>query len=329
MTRDALVVWSEEPLLVETPAELLVETPVTPVGRFYVRNHGPMPELDAGSFRLAVGGLVREPLELSLDDLRALPRVEVVATLVCAGNRRAELAELAPIPGETPWGPGAIGNAAWSGVRLRDVLAAAGVADGARHVSFAGVDPSAEADEFGASIPLAKALAPEVVLADRMNGEPLPVEHGFPLRVVVPGFVGARSVKWLARIEVAAEPSANHFQAASYRLEGEALADVALSSAICRVDTTGAAGYAVAGGGREIAAVELSQDGGLSWAEAELSPAQGPWSWRLWRAPLRAAPGAELVVRARDGTGTMQPERPLWNAKGYANDGWHRVRPAH
>ena len=181
-----------------------------------------MPQTDAGAWRLRVHGLVERELDLSLATLRdAFTVHEVTATLQCAGNRRAGLIAIRDIPGEAPWGPGATGTATWTGVALADVLALAGPRWEAAHVGFAGADVCAEAKPaqcFGGSIPLDKARRPEVLLAWGMNGEPLPLVHGAPLRVVVPGYIGARSVKWLERIEVQSRPWQGYFQHVAYRL---------------------------------------------------------------------------------------------------------------
>ena len=350
---EALVVWSEEPLNVETPLDLLCRTTVTPTELFYVRNHGAVPEIDPASYLLTVGGLVRVPLSLSLADLRGkFERFEVTATLMCAGNRRSELATVAPIPGQAPWGAGAIGNAVWSGVRLRDVLSAAGAdPDAGGHVAFTGLDHAEEEGEltdFGGSIPLVKALSPDVLLADTMNGEPLPAVHGYPLRVVVPGYVGARSVKWLSTITVQDEPSANYFQARTYRLfpsdvrletstrdHGFALGELPVISVVCR-PLDGEAirgrlqprGYAITGGVRRIERVELSLDGGKTFRTAQLVGGSEAGSWTFWQADLEADVGpGELIVRAWDSAGTTQPEdaAKIWNLKGYLNNAWHRV----
>jgi len=346
-------VWSEEPPNGEPPLELLRRSPVTPVELFYVRCHGEVPRVDDASFRLGVDGMVERPLELGLDELRErFPVTTVEAALSCAGNRRTQLMEVAPIPGEIPWREGAIANARWSGVPLGEVLRAAGVREGARHVAFLGLDRAvgeAAGVEFGGSIPLEKALSEETLLAWGMNGEPLPAVHGFPLRVVVPGTVGARSVKWLSRVTVRREPSGNHFQARSYRLfppevraeeavweRAVELTDTPVNSAICapspnervRAGTIAVEGWAVAGGERLVDGVEVSADGGRNWWTAELVGERARWSWRLWRVELELEAGRhELVVRAWDSAGVGQPEyaSELWNFKGYVNNAWHRV----
>ena len=326
-----LIVHGREPWNAETPGPLLAAGHVTSNGLHFVRCHGPVPAVDRAGYRLAVDGLVRRPL--SLADLRGYPRAQVTATIVCAGNRRAELRPRPP--SGVPWGPGAVGTALWGGVRLRDVLGAAGVEPAGRHVSFTGLDRvPIEAGEgsFGGSIPLEKALADEVLLADEMNGEPLPAEHGAPIRVVVPGYIGARSVKWLAAVSVERRPSTNYFHAVDYSLAGAPLGVQPLTAAICDANPTelgglAVRGYALAGAGRSLDLVEVSADGGRSWTRADLEvPAEEPWSWRLWRVELAAAPGGgTLVVRAFDGTGQPADTDDVWNERGYMNNSWHRV----
>jgi sulfite oxidase len=329
--------WTDAPLNGEPPLELLADHAITPTELFYVRCHGPVPDLDR-SHRLVVDGLVERRLELTVDELRAtFPRTERVATLHCAGNRRSELAEIAPIPGETPWREAAIGNARWAGVRLRDVLAAAGVRDGGAHVELIGADETTEfRGAFGGSVP----LGVDVLLAFEMNGAPLEPVHGFPLRAIVPGYIGARSVKWLERITLIAAPSENAFHARSYKLFApdvraedadwdatEPLGETPLNSAICKVTSDGVAGWACAGGDRTVERVEV--DDGSGWRSTRLVGDAVPGAWRLWQAELALPPGDHvLAVRAWDSAGRTQPESPaaLWNFKGYANNAWHRVR---
>jgi sulfite oxidase len=346
-----LVVHEEEPFNAETGLAALVEGPLTATDAFYVRGHAAVPEIDPAAWRLRVQGAVERELELSLATLReALREREVTATLQCAGNRRAGLIAIRDIPGEAPWGPGATGTATWTGVALADVLALAGPLCDAAHVGFEGADLSAEAkpaQHFGGSIPLEKACRPEVLLAWAMNGEPLPLVHGAPLRVVVPGYIGARSVKWLERIEVRSSPWQGYFQHVVYRLVpadgtpgpgvGMALGLIALNSDVLSPadgDTVAAGpvevrGYAFAGGERHVARVDVSLDGGASWSQAELLEDLGRWAWRHWRITLDLAPGEqEILVRAWDSSAATQPEdeAALWNPKGYVNNARPRVR---
>jgi sulfite oxidase len=349
--RDDLIVHEEEPFNAETGAAALAEGPLTATDAFYVRGHGPVPEIDPGSWHLRIEGLVERELSLSLGTLReAFREREVTATLQCAGNRRAGLVAVRDIPGEAPWGPGATGTATWTGVALADVLSVAGVAETATHVGFEGADLSPEAKPsqcFGGSTPLDKALRREVLLAWAMNGEPLAPVHGAPLRVVVPGYIGARSVKWLERIELRTEPWEGYFQNVVYRLlpedeqpapgAGMPLGLVALNSDVLSPadgDTVPAGplevrGYAFAGGERYVARVDVSLDGGHSWSQAELLDDLGPWAWRHWRITVDLAPGEhEITVRAWDSSAATQPEdeAALWNPKGYVNNARPRIR---
>jgi sulfite oxidase len=338
-----MIVHSREPLNAETPRERLLPA-ITPTGHFYVRNHGPVPPPPRA---FAVSGLVDTPLELTLDALRErFPARELIATLQCAGNRRAGLMEVRDIPGEMPWGPGATGTATWRGAMLADVLAAAGLRDDAAHIELLGAEPAVESGEpFGGSITREKALSGSVLLAWEMNGEPLTPEHGAPLRVVVPGYIGARSVKWLTHVSALAAPSQNYFQAVAYRLipaddptgEGIALGAVAINSDIVAPEDgtsvpAGALevfGYAFAGDDRLIVRVDVSVDGGRHWREAELLGYDARWVWRQWRISLEVIPGElEIVARAWDSAAGTQPEDPasLWNPKGYVNNSWARAR---
>jgi sulfite oxidase len=292
---------------------------------------------------------VEGELVLTLKELRTAFTVrKIVATLQCAGNRRSGLIAVRDVPGEAAWGPGAIGTASWTGVALSDVLARAGVRADARHVAFVGTDvceEAAPAQLYGASIPLAKALAGEVLLAWEMNGAPLTPVHGGPLRVVVAGYIGARSVKWLSHIEVRADPWDGYYQETAYRLlapeekmgpgVGIALGEVPLSSDILSpgdgdhvpAGAIEARGYAFAGGQRQLARVDVAVDRGR-WRQAQLLEDLGPWAWRQWRIGLDLTPGEhELVVRAWDSAAATQPEHPasVWNPKGYVNNSWGAV----
>lgn len=350
----AMIVYQEHPWNVGAPAECVRQTFFTPQERFFARNHSSVPEVDVQRYRLSVTGMVQFPLDLSLDELRAtFPEAQVMATLQCAGHRRKELAALQPIPGEIPWGAETISTAVWRGVPLRKVLLAAGIAPGARHVAFLGLDEMERGGEpfsFGGSIPIEKAMSAETLLAYEMNGEPLPPLHGFPLRVIVPGYIGARSVKWVTNIQVQAHPSTNYFQAHAYKLfpadvqvehadwaTGQMLGELPLNAVICHPqegETLAAGpifieGYAITGAGGHIERVELSVDEGATWTQATLLEASSPWTWRFWEASLTLPAGTyQMAVRAWDSAGRTQPQdaRQIWNCKGYLNNAWHRVK---
>ncbi len=342
----------DHPLNAETPQRLLRESFVTPADAFYVRCHGDVPEVDPGRYRLAVSGLAERPLRLSLEEIRSLPKTETTATLYCAGNRRAELTRVKPIPGKVAWNAGAAGNARWGGVLLRDVLEAAGIGEGTRHVAFTGLDRDVESGtgvHFGGSIPIEGAVSDRVLLAYEMNGRPLAPEHGFPLRAVVGGYVGARSVKWLSGVTLQAEPSDNYYQAVEYKLfpphvtaedvdhsDGEMLGEIPLNCVILTPEngeTVGRGhlpvrGYALAGGERGVVRVEVSAGGGGSWTEASLLGDGGPGTWRFWETTLRLSPGPHrILARTFDSGGGAQPASvgEAWNFLGYANNAWHGV----
>lgn len=348
-----MTVHGVTPFNAEPPRAALADRVLTPLDAFYCRNHGPVPELGADTWRLTVDGLVARPASWSLSDLREGfgARTET-ATLQCAGNRRAGLVEVRDIPGEAPWGPTATATARWTGVRLVDVLDEAGVDPAATDVAFLGADVSEAADppqEFGGSIPLRKARMPEVLLAWAMNDEPLPPVHGAPVRVVVPGYIGARSVKWLQRVTVADGPSDNFFQTSSYRLlppdadpattgpgDGVPLGLVAVNADILSPDDgaevpcgpTRVSGYAFAGGDRTVVRVDVSADGGATWTQAELGEQASTWSWRHWWTTVDVRPGGqELLARAWDSSAALQPADPasVWNPKGYVNNSWARL----
>lgn len=352
LARERLIVRSPDPFNAEPALAELVKSASTPLDRFYIRSHGPVPKVEASALLLRIEGLVDKPGEWSLAALKnRFVSASVEATLTCAGNRRQELSAIKPVGG-VQWDAGAIGHARWSGVKLADVLAAAGIQGEAKHVWFEGLDPIKEKDgsvaPFGGSIPLEKALAKDqpALLADSMNDQPLTAEHGFPLRTIVPGFIGARSVKWLAKIVVSDRPSPNHYVAEAYKLiQTDAQEEVAaaepiyampVNAAICspapgaklKSGRVSLAGYALPSGepGCTVAKVELSKDGGRTWSDCKLQGDSRAYSWQLWTAEIDLPPGPhELIVCATDSKGHMTPEKPAWNLKGYMCNAWHRV----
>lgn len=348
-----LLVHSHKPMNAEPPLPELVKSWITPVETFFIRSHGNTPEIKADSYRLTVEGLVEKPLTLSLAEVGQFEQHAVTATLTCAGNRRSEHSRVKPVKG-VQWREGAIGNATWSGARLSDLLKKAGLRDSAKHVWFEGLDTVEDGGKtfsFGGSIPLEKALldrngVPGALVATAMNGQPLTADHGFPARTVVPGYIGARSVKWLSKIVVSDRPSPNHFVADVYKLVdvGDALENaenapiyrMPLNSAICtpiadaavKPGQVAVAGYVLPPGipGVSIRQVELSTDGGKTWNAAKLTSPAAEFCWQLWSAEVAVTHQThELIVRATDSRGDTQPQTPRWNAKGYLFNGWHRV----
>ena len=320
--------------------------PVTPVGMHYLLTHYDIPFVEAAGWRLAVGGLVERRLSLTLDEIRRRPAAEVTVTMECAGNGRAHLE---PRPFSQPWLNEAVGTARWTGTPLRPILEEAGIRDSAVEVVFTGLDHGIEADQelaYARSLPVDAALGDEPLLAYEINGQPLPPQHGFPLRLVVPGWYGMTSVKWLAAITVVDRPFAGHQQVNAYRLrldeddEGVPLMRIPPRALMVppgipdfptRLRTVPVGPCLLEGrawsGLAPVEAVEVSSDGGRTWAHAELEPAESPWAWRGWRFEWNASePGEhELRCRARDEAGNAQPDEPLWNVGGYANNAVQRV----
>ena len=318
---------------------------VTPVGLHYLLTHFDIPAVDVASWRLRVGGLVERELELSPDELRARPFVRARVTLECAGNGRARIE---PHVVSQPWLSEAVGTGEWGGTPLAPLLDEAGVDASATEVVFTGADRGVEGEieqAFERSLPLAEARRPEVLLAWELNGAPLPPQHGFPLRLVVPGWYGMTSVKWLDRITLADRPFVGYQQSHSYRLrqaedeEGEPLERMlpralmvppGVPDFLTRRRHVGAGRCVLEGrawsGFGPIAAVEVSDDGGSSWRTAELGEPGGPWAWTPWQLEWDAEPGErELWCRARDDAGNEQPLEPVWNLGGYANNAVQRV----
>jgi sulfane dehydrogenase subunit SoxC len=318
--------------------------PITPVGLHYLLIHYDVPVVDPESWRLTVSG--KRQLSLGLDDLRARPAAEVTVTMECAGNGRARLE---PRPVSQPWLYEAIGTARWRGAPLRPLLEEAGVEEGTVEVLFTGLDRGIEGGEeqsFQRAVPLDEALRDEVLLAYEMNGTPLPPQHGFPLRLVVPGWYGMTNVKWLERIELLDRAFGGYQNAMGYRLrqtedeEGEPLsrmqprslfAPPGIPEFFTRDRTVGTGEVELQGrawsGLAPIEAVDVSVDGGSTWAAAELEPQGERWTWRGWSFRWDARSGDYVVCsRARDEAGNEQPVDLPWNLGGYANNAVQTVR---
>uniref|UniRef100_A0A8C8SKS2 Sulfite oxidase, mitochondrial n=1 Tax=Pelusios castaneus TaxID=367368 RepID=A0A8C8SKS2_9SAUR len=356
----ALKVNSLKPFNAEPPAELLTENYLTPSQLFFKRNHLPVPAVDPASYRLEVEGPGGRTLSLSLPELKSrFPKHEVTATLQCAGNRRSEMNHVRPVKG-LEWGIAAISTARWGGARLRDILAYAGYGGeetGEWHVCFEGLDKDLSGSAYGASIPYGKAMACEgdVLLAYEMNGEELPRDHGYPVRVVVPGVVGARNVKWLSRVLVSREESPSHWQQNDYKgfspsvdwdtvdfTTAPAIQELPIQSAITDPPPSATVppgeltikGYAWSGGGRGVIRVDVSLDGGRTWHVAEMAGEEQPpgraWAWRLWQLTAPVPTGStelDIVCKAVDTSYNVQPDtvEPIWNLRGVLSNAWHRV----
>jgi DMSO/TMAO reductase YedYZ molybdopterin-dependent catalytic subunit len=326
-----LVIREKEPENLEFPFSTL-NSAIIPNDQFFIRSHFPVPEVDPESWRLRVEGAVEHPFEMRLSELRRLPTRTVTMTLECAGNSRIFLN---PKVGGLQWELGAVGNAAWTGVSLSVVLEKAGLKPGAMEVILEGADRGEIKKEpvspgkiqYARSLPLPKARQPEVILAFEMNGEPLSPSHGFPLRAIVPGWYGMASVKWLNKLVVTDREFRGYFQTSDYtyweRRDGLPMqllpvAEVEVKAEIARPILhevlPAYSVYRVHGaawtGESEIAAVEVSTDGGASWAPAQLLGKPERYAWRLWefhwRTPARAGRHA-LMARATDARGRTQP----------------------
>ncbi len=337
-----LVGLSREPLNCEVPPELL-GADVTPTSQFFRRNHFGIPQLDASSWRLEIGGLVRRPLLVSLDELRELRQVSTVAVLECAGNGRRFYRP--PAEGEQ-WGLGAVGNAKWTGVPLADLLDIVGVQRDAVEVVFRGADHgtangASQPIAFERSLGVADAMQSGALLAFAMNDEPLPARHGYPVRLLVPGKYAVASVKWLTHITVAGEPFEGFFQAEHYVFEWPRDDDVVrrpvAEPQVRALITAPATGQrlrrrtfsvrGVAWSGQAPVTQVMVQATGHPWQPASLIGTPGRDAWQCWELPLQAAGPGELIIRARatDGSGRTQPLRPAWNRLGYGGNFIHEI----
>lgn len=355
----ALIMISETPCSAEVPPALITDSWCTPNALWFVRNHHPVPKLDEEAFELEVCGKGVESRRFSIDQLKALPKTEVTATLQCGGNRRGALNEVRKTSGNA-WGIGAVSTAKWGGVLLREVLQASGLSSarqaGVEHVQFEGVDGTC------ASIPAEKAMSEygDVLLAYEMNGDPLPPDHGYPLRAVVPGYVGVRNIKWINKVVVSEREADGVWQRGiAYKVFNPSVTavtaeDIEAHAPVQEMPVQSVitsplpgtpveegeeipiSGFAWSGGGRGIVRVDVSADGGATWRGAKLlegseQPRSQAWAWTFWEAevpaPSSAAKEVELVCKAVDASHNSQPElsSSVWNLRGLANNSWHRV----
>jgi sulfane dehydrogenase subunit SoxC len=319
---------------------------VTPVGLHYLLIHYDIPAVEVATWRLTVSGNVERPLSLSLDDVRAREAVEVTATMECAGNGRAALT---PRPVSQPWLLEAIGTARWRGVPLRPLLEEAGLGEDTVDVVFTGLDRGIEKgveQSYERALTREEALGEDVLLAYEMNDQPLLPQHGFPLRLVVPGWYGMTNVKWLSAITAVSERFAGYQHASAYlwreheEAEGTPVTRMAPRSLLLppgipdfhtRARTLDAGPCLLEGrawsGRAPVSRVEVSLDGGGSWRHATLQAGASPWAWRRWTFGWEAEPGEYVVCcRATDEAGNVQPDEAPWNVGGYSNNAVQRVR---
>jgi sulfite oxidase len=327
----------------------------------------PVPDIDIKNYELEVEVEgTNTTKSFKFDELiKKYPKVEVIAAITCGGNRRSEMAHIKEIKGLF-WSAGAIGNAVWTGIRLSDVLKDMGVkSDETSHVQFEGMDRDPTFTPYGASIPLSKAMDPraDVILAYEMNGRVLTRDHGFPLRVIVPGVVGARNVKWLGKITVSADESSSHWQQNDYKTfnpstdwdnvdfsKSPAIQHMPVTSAICSPSPDDShvkiidnhvevRGYAWSGGGNKIIRVDLTGDGGKTWQSAELEQMPDSenvgygrhFGWTLFTARIPIKEGQQTIEvwsKATDSNNNTQPEtfKNIWNLRGVCGNAYHRIR---
>lgn len=345
--KDLLIRRSARPPDYETPVALL-DRFITPIERFYVRCHLPVPAVtDANGWSLRVDGDVDAPVSLSVADLRALPAITTTVTLECAGNGRAFFSP--PVAG-IQWQKGAVGTARWTGARLADVLGRAGVKSTARFVHMEGADrPLGTMPPYVRQVPIDKAIHPDTVIAYEMNGQPIPPVHGAPLRAIVPGWEGAYSMKWLRHLSVSPTSSDSFWVATAYRypvrrirpgaavdakdmapltgLVVKSLITTPLEGAALPAGPISVAGFAWAGEA-DIARVDISVDHGETWQPASLVGEQQPYSWRRFEFtfPARGPASYLILSRATDANGASQPAVSHWNPSGYLWNQYDAVR---
>lgn len=315
---------------------------ITPVDQFFVRSHHYTPTVDPAAWRLTVGGLASRSITLTLDELRKMPSHELVAVCECAGNGRGLYDP--PMPG-LQWRYGSVGNGRWRGVRLRDILSRAGVKPDAKFVHMDGADvPVGKQPNFERSVPIAKAISENTILAFDLNGQPLPAEHGFPLRLVAPGWASDSWVKWLTKIELVSEIPDVFYMKTAYRHPGKGVRpgtpvkpedmhpveELQIKSVIASPvfgETVAMGGAKVVGaawsGETPVAEVEVSLDRGRSWQPAKITSPKSDFGFALWEYDWTPREGYNVILaRAHDAKGRTQPFSQEWNPSGY---GWNVV----
>lgn len=348
--KDGLRVLNDRPLNAETPAHLL-DDPITPTTRHFIRNNGLEPlEVDAEAWTLTIDGFVDTPMELSIADLRDQFEVQTMALVIeCGGNGRAAFD---PPASGNQWTTGAVGCSEWTGVRLKDVLEAAGVQDNVVYTAHYGADQHLSGDPeklpLSRGLPIDKALTDNILIAFEQNGAPLHIHNGAPLRLVVPGWPGSCSQKWLTRIQLreivhdGPKMTGTSYRVPSYPVApGQEVPEedfvIMERMPVKSLITHPADGAEVSGatevrghawsGDRTISAVHLSTDFGKTWQEAELDAPVNDGAWQNWRAEIELPQSGyyEIWSRATDDAGEMQPFAIAWNPKGYLNNTMHRV----
>lgn len=337
--KEKLIVRSPRPINLEAPLRELT-SPITPYETFFVRNNYDGPEIPPQQYVLKVDGEVDNPLTLRLDDLRKMEQITQTITLECAGNGRSFHT---PRASGIQWEHGAVGTGVWRGVRLADILKMAKVRPSAKHVVPNGNDepPTPQAPDFIRSHPISKAMEPHTMIALEMNGRPVPHLHGGPARLIVPGWVGSASIKWVTQITLADKEWGGPFMQRSYRsprandpkqtyslqsLECKSVVVAPQDGAQLAAGQVTIVGFAWGGEGT-IVAVDVSTDGGQSWKPATLTGEEHRYAWRRWEATLDAKPGQHTIMaRASDSLGRLQPASRPPDPQGYRWNVIHAVR---
>jgi sulfane dehydrogenase subunit SoxC len=319
---------------------------ITPVGLHYLLIHFDIPAVDPAAWALAIGGRVRHPMRLDLEQLKARPSTTIAVTLECAGNGRARLS---PRPLSQPWLMEAVGTAEWTGTPLRALLDEAGPMDPTGDVVFTGLDRGIQGDveqQYERSLPLADCLRDEVLLAYEINGQPLPPQHGYPLRLIIPGWYGMAHVKWLRGITLLGRTFDGYQQATAYHyrrsddpgvpvtriLPRALMVPPGIPDFMSRIRYLAPSRQLLTGrawsGCAEITSVDVSVDGGRSWKPARLGDSLSEFAWRPWSFEWDATEAGEyeLCIRAADGAGNVQPTTQNWNREGVQNNSVQRVR---
>lgn len=331
-----MIVRSPKPADLEMPLPGFNEA-ITPIERFYVRCHTYTPKVDLAGWKLQIDGLVAHPVTLTMAELKKMPHVDLVSVVECAGNGRGFYQ---PHVSGTQWTFGSVGNGRWTGVRLKDVLAKAGVKDTAKHVLFDGADvPLGKMEDFRRTITIEKAMDPDTLLAFGMNGQDLPVQHGFPLRLIPPGWAGDSWVKWVTHIEVLDHEFEGFWMKSAYRhplkpVAPGASVDASQMVPVTDINVKSAIASPLAGAlplaatkisgaawsnGSPVTAVDVSVDGGKTWNHATLGKDLGRYSWRLFEFSWNPRAEGEYTImsRARNAAGAVQPMEQQWNPSGY------------
>jgi sulfite oxidase len=346
--KDSLIVRSDSPADFETPIHLLDQAWITSNDLHFVRCHSQTPNINLSTWNLVIEGEVNQPQTLTMSEIRRMSETSRIVTLECAGNGRVYSDP--PVPG-LQWEKGAVGTARWTGISLRDALNKAGVKRTGRHIIMNGVDePFAAMPDFVRSIPIEKAMHPDTILAYRMNDQDIPIEHGFPLRLIVPGWEAAASTKWIKNIRVSETEADGFFFKTAYRIPNRSVSPGTVvdpndmipyttldvksiftapleGTAVARGASIELRGFAWAGEA-DITRVDVSTDYGRTWTAASLDAEKSRYAWRRFRHVWKPAARGSFIVmsRATDSQGRTQPVVPSWNPAGYFYNVIDRVR---